>query len=82
MFALWQQGSLADRLQESALEAGTGRARTGPRSPASLSQLLEELADAGVLSRRTSGQLDMPDVYRVVYGLGRRGGVKRTATTV
>lgn len=81
VFALWQRGSLADRLQESALEAGTGRARTGPRSPASLPQLLEELIDAGVMSRRTSGQLDMPDVYRVVYGLGRRGGVKRTATT-
>lgn len=83
VFALWQRGSLADRLQESAREAGngTGRARTGPRSPVSLPQLLEELVDAGVLSRRTSGQLDMPDVYRVVYGLGRRGGVKRTATT-
>ncbi|MFD7541249.1 MULTISPECIES: hypothetical protein [unclassified Streptomyces] len=82
VFGLWQRSGLAQRLQDSALEAGngTGRSRTGPRSTASLPQLLEELVDVGVLSRRTSGQLDMPDVYRVVYGLGRRGGVKRTAT--
>jgi hypothetical protein len=83
VFGLWQRSGLADWLQETAEEAGngTGRVRTGPRSPASLPQLLEELVDAGVVNRRTSGQLDMPDVYRVVYGLGRRGGVKRTAAT-
>ncbi|MFD8732349.1 hypothetical protein [Streptomyces sp. NPDC059611] len=83
VFALWQRNSLLDRLQESLLKSGTdtGRARIGPRNPADLPQLLEQLVDAGVMSRRTSGQLDMPDVYRVVYGLGRRGGVNRTATT-
>ncbi|GAA2969884.1 hypothetical protein GCM10010519_01330 [Streptomyces lactacystinicus] len=82
VFGLWERSGLAGRLQETAREAGngTGQTRTGPRSTASLPQLLEELVDAGVMCRRTSGQLDMPDVYRVVYGLGRRGGVKRAAT--
>ncbi|MFB7865518.1 hypothetical protein [Streptomyces sp. NPDC056069] len=82
VFGLWERSGLAGQLQETAREAGngTGQTRTGPRSTASLPQLLEELVDAGVMCRRTSGQLDIPDVYRVVYGLGRRGGVKRAAT--
>ncbi|MFK0179591.1 hypothetical protein ACIQVR_26895 [Streptomyces xanthochromogenes] len=39
---------------------------------------MEELIGSGVLSRRARGQVDMPDVYRIPYGLGRRGGVRRT----
>ncbi|MFJ9574621.1 hypothetical protein [Streptomyces bacillaris] len=78
---LWARAALSDRLQELAQQAVTdpGRARTGPRHPANYPLLLEELVHAGVLSRRTSGQLDMPDVYRTAFRLGRRGGVLRTA---
>ncbi|WP_239084920.1 hypothetical protein [Streptomyces halstedii] len=77
---LWQHAALSDRLQELTHRsaADPGRARIGPRDPASYPLLLEELVGAGVLSRRTSGQVDMPDVYRIPYGLGRRGGVRRT----
>ncbi|MCM2392604.1 hypothetical protein [Streptomyces albipurpureus] len=82
IFDLWQRAALSDRLQEITQRSATdsGRARTGPRYPANYPLLLEELVGAGVLSRRTSGQVDMPDVYRIPYGLGRRGGVRRTRT--
>lgn len=78
---LWERAALGDRLQELAQQsiADPGRARTGPRRPADYPLLMEELVAAGVLNRRTSGQLDMPDVYRTAYRLGRRGGVRRTA---
>jgi hypothetical protein len=78
---LWQRAALSDRLQELAQRSATdpGRARTGPRYPANYPLLLEELVGSGVLSRRTSGQVDMPDVYRTAYRLGRRGGVQRPA---
>lgn len=78
VLALWEKAGLTARLQESAREAqnDTGALRTGPRT-ASHSHLVEELLSAGVMSRRTSGQLDMPDTYRLAHRMGRRGGVRR-----
>ncbi|MFJ5071723.1 hypothetical protein ACIQC7_35435 [Kitasatospora sp. NPDC088556] len=79
VFGLWESAELEHQLKEPVARAAVdGLVRTGPRSPASYPLLLEELVGAGVLSRRTSGQVDMPDVYRIPYGLGRRGGVRRT----
>ncbi|MFE0774334.1 hypothetical protein [Streptomyces sp. NPDC058861] len=79
IFALWENTGLAERLQELARPATTNadRLQTGPRHPASYPLLLEELVDSGVLNRRTSGEIDMPEVYRTAFGLGRRGGVRR-----
>ncbi|MFJ4680547.1 hypothetical protein [Kitasatospora sp. NPDC088783] len=39
--------------------------------------LVGRLVDGGFLTRRSDGSLDMPDVYRIAWGLGRRGGVRR-----
>jgi hypothetical protein len=36
----------------------------------------EDLQRLGLLEVRKDGRLDMPDLYRVGFGLGRRGGVK------
>ncbi len=38
--------------------------------------LLDDLIELGLFSRMSDGRLNMPDVYRVAFGLGRRGGVK------
>ncbi len=35
-----------------------------------------ELEALGVFQRLLDGRVNIPDVYRVGYGLGRRGGVK------
>lgn len=36
----------------------------------------EDLIRLGVLELKKDGRIDMPDLYRVGFGLGRRGGVK------
>jgi hypothetical protein len=36
----------------------------------------QDLEDLGILVRMTDGRVNIPDVFRVGYGLGRRGGVK------
>jgi hypothetical protein len=52
--------------------------RTGPRHPDDLPRLVDELIELGVMTRRHSdGRLDLPDVYRIAFGLGRMGGVPR-----
>jgi hypothetical protein len=50
---------------------------TGPRHPDDYAGLIEELIDLGVMSRRSDRRLDLPDVYRIAFGIGRRGGVRR-----
>lgn len=36
----------------------------------------DDLIRIGIFTTRKDGRLDMPDLYRVGFGLGRRGGVK------
>ena len=36
----------------------------------------EDLESLGVFSRMRDGRVNIPDVFRVGYGLGRRGGVR------
>lgn len=36
----------------------------------------EDLLRLGVFEERKDGRIDMPDLYRVGFGIGRRGGVK------
>lgn len=38
--------------------------------------LMENLLRLGLFDRKKDGRIDMPDLYRVGFGLGRRGGVK------
>lgn len=38
--------------------------------------ILQDLADLGVIQRLTDKRIQMPDVYRIAFGFGRRGGVK------
>ena len=39
-------------------------------------KIREELLRIGLFSLKKDGRIDMPDLYRVGFGLGRRGGVK------
>jgi hypothetical protein len=36
----------------------------------------QDLVDLGIFKEKPDGRIDMPDVYRVGYGLGRKGGIK------
>lgn len=39
--------------------------------------LIAELKDLGVMTERSNGRLDLPDVYRIAFDIGRKGGVPR-----
>jgi hypothetical protein len=51
--------------------------RMGPRNPEDPRALIADLEKLGVMTRRADGRLDVPDVYRVAFGLGRKGGIPR-----
>ena len=38
--------------------------------------LLKDLESLNLIQRLSDGRIQMPDVYRVAFGLGRKGGVK------
>ncbi len=59
--------------------------RTGPPNivklpPRHLSDgpkgIIEDLRELGIVARLSDGRIQMPDVYRIAFGLGRKGGVK------
>lgn len=71
--------ALCDRW-EGAFPGGPASERSG-RLPAQDVErgwqgILEDLVRLGVLERKSDGRIDMPDLYRVGFGLGRKGGVK------
>ena len=40
-------------------------------------QVLRTLIELGVMSERSDGRIDVPDIYRYGFGILRKGGVKR-----
>lgn len=47
---------------------------TGPTDP-DPDRLILDLKDYGIFTERADGRLDLPDVYRIAFGVGRKGGV-------
>jgi len=79
----WTQRSLAELLtrQAQAVSKDPAAVRTGPRNPGNYRDLADELVDVGVMTRRLNGRIDLPDVYRIAFNIGRRGGVPKLTTT-
>lgn len=50
--------------------------RVGPRTSGG-EALVGELVQLGVMTRRADGRVDIPDVYRVAFGISRKGGIPR-----
>ncbi|MBQ1094769.1 hypothetical protein KBY55_01295 [Streptomyces sp. b94] len=82
---LWQEFRLVDRLRklderyDHRNDEDESKVRTGPRYPEDPRLLIEELIALGVMRRRRDGRIDLPDVYRIAFGVGRKGGVPRVA---
>jgi hypothetical protein len=38
--------------------------------------VLQDIAELGLVQFLRDGRIQMPDVYRIGFGLGRKGGVK------
>nr|WP_145483609.1 MULTISPECIES: hypothetical protein [Streptomyces] len=77
----WTEADLTAQLQrESARASASGNGaevRTGPRYPDDYLRLIDELIALGVMRRRKDGRIDLPDVYRIAFSIGRKGGVPK-----
>ena len=70
----WKANQVVDRLVE---EANQDEVKLPPRRiDRGADGVRESLESLGVLYRMHDGRVNIPDVFRVGYGLGRRGGVK------
>lgn len=81
VLSLWGESNLNVTLDQQRYET-TGlpeddEAQAFPTGPTSTrySDLVENLKDFGIFTTRTDGRLDLPDVYRIAFGVGRKGGV-------
>lgn len=63
-------------LQEDSIRERSRSAKQSPRrlTPDGLG-VIEDLSDLGLFSSLPDNRLQMPDVYRVAFGLGRKGGI-------
>ncbi|MFD3721540.1 hypothetical protein [Streptomyces sp. NPDC058674] len=77
----WNEYGLTSVLQREAARAnanGNGaEVRTGPRYADDYVRLIDELIALGVMRRRKDGRIDLPDVYRIAFSIGRKGGVPK-----
>lgn len=70
----WHVGSLASKVR-ALLESEKGG--SGPHNIDDPVALLKELDDPGVVTRRGTDTVDLPDIYRLAFDISRRGGVLR-----
>jgi len=75
ILSLWQSKGTIDNLRNL---AGQGDKVKLP--PQHLDEgpdgILQDLVGLGLIQRLRDGRIQMPDVYRIAFGLGRKGGVK------
>jgi hypothetical protein len=73
----WDESQVLARLQSSLDDAAV---RLPPAHMAQGAEgVLEDLTGLGLVERIADGRVNLPDVYRVGFGMGRRGGVKPVA---
>lgn len=74
----WQSNGFWDDITAGSTDSPSNdqQVRTGPEAN-DTDGLIEELRELGVMSYRTDGRIDLPDVYRIAFDIGRKGGVPR-----
>ncbi|RBP67096.1 hypothetical protein DFO66_102149 [Brevibacterium sanguinis] len=75
----WDQAGLKNTLEfqstaTNGLAIDDERSPTGP-SGMEYTDLVQDLRDLGIFTVRADGRLDLPDVYRIAFEIGRKGGV-------
>ncbi|MET9913806.1 hypothetical protein ABZZ74_44930 [Streptomyces sp. NPDC006476] len=81
VLAYWRDASLSAQLREVLANGSQG---SGPEDVDNHRELIDELERLGVMTRRAAGAtdlrdyaVDIPDVYRLAFGIGRKGGVSK-----
>lgn len=73
---IWIKQNTLSSLEEK-LKAGKAAVKLPPQNLGlGATGVLRDLELLGIVQRLTDLRLQMPDVYRIAFGLGRRGGVK------
>lgn len=71
---LWQRTKTIDNLQS---QQQSGEVKLPPPHLEDREKgVLKDLEDLGVVQQMRDGRIQIPDVYRIAFGFGRRGGVK------
>lgn len=73
---IWRKEKTLERLNESLSVAGDGVKLPPQNLDSGTEGVLSDLESLGLIQRLSNRRLQMPDVYRIAFGLGRRGGVK------
>jgi hypothetical protein len=72
----WRQHGTLDGLEQH-LQQSSHAVKLPPQHLADGAEgVLKDMEEIGVMQRLPDGRIQMPDVYRIAFGLGRRGGVK------
>jgi hypothetical protein len=75
--AIWDENKVLEHLENSIAAAGVRLPPTHIERGAE--GVLDDLINLGLIERISDDRINLPDVYRVGYGIGRRGGVKPVA---
>ncbi|MBN1984183.1 MAG: hypothetical protein JW795_21825 [Chitinivibrionales bacterium] len=79
IFSLWDNKEILKKLKPSSdnVSQDDKESKIGPRLfSEGYPGILKELEEFGVIKIQPDGRIQMPDVYRVAFGFGRKGGVK------
>ncbi len=74
---IWKERMVLDQLESTIDKAAVRLPPTHIENGAA--GVLEDLMGLGLVEQMSDGRINLPDVYRVGYGIGRRGGVKPIA---
>jgi len=72
----WSADSLGQMKQASGAKLPPRRFTNDPFRKGSAEALIDDLVELAVLYRTKDGRLNMPDIFRVGFGIRRKGGVK------
>lgn len=87
LYSRWREAGVVEAIRQAAAENSAEDDATGPylpphalETPASgqceEDALIEAAIEIGVMNRTGDGRLNIPDLFRVAAGIGRRGGVR------
>lgn len=74
--AIWKKDGTLAQLEASVLRQGKAAKLPPQHLEQGAAGLVNDLEGLGMLNQLDGRRIQMPDVYRVAFGLGRRGGVK------
>ena len=72
----WSADSLRQMKKAAGAKLPPRRFTNDPFRKGSAEALIDDLVELAVLYRTKDGRLNMPDIFRVGFGIRRKGGVK------